>query len=167
MLIADETLTLRRLCAQDWEAFQSYRLDPFVGTYQSWNAMTDAEAKAFMREMECAPIFAPGMWSQIAVEADGLIGDIGLRLHESGEEVEIGVTLARGAQGLGYGPRVARLAAQLIWRDTAAKRIRAICDVRNSAPLKLLERSAFEEGLPRLSDGVAERQFTLPRPSLP
>lgn len=129
--------------------------------------MTDTQAKAFVSEMERVPLLVPGEWCQIAVEADGLIGDIGLRLSRSGEEVEIGVTLARGAQGLGYGPRAARLAVQFVWRDTDAERIRAICDVRNSAPLKLLERSAFEEGPPLLSDGVAERQFTLRRPLLP
>ena len=167
MLIEDETLTLRRLCVADLQAFQSYRLDPVVGAYQDWNKMTDAQARAFLEAVSSAPLFVPGEWSQIAVVADGLVGDIGLCLDPKGQEVEIGITLARGAQGLGYGRRAMRLAVQLVWRDSPARCIRAITDARNTAPLVLLERSGFREGLPLMTDGLAERQFTLQRPNLP
>lgn len=167
MLIEDETLTLRRFCVGDVQAFQSYRCDPVVGAYQSWNLMSDAEAQGFLEAVSQAPLFVPDEWSQIAVEADGLVGDIGLCLDKSGTEVEIGVTLARCAQGLGYARRAVRLAVQLVWRDSPATRIRAITDARNTAALVLLERSRFAEGPPRIAEGISERQFTLERPDLP
>ena len=114
-----------------------------------------------------APLFVPGEWSQIAIVADGLVGDIGLCLDDASHEVEIGITLARGAQGLGYARRAVRLAVHLVWRDSSAQCIRAITDARNAAALILLERSGFREGPTLITDGIPERQFTLNRPNLP
>ena len=167
MLIEDEILTLRRLCVADLQAFQSYRSDPVVGAYQSWSVMSDDQARGFLAAVADAPLFVPGEWSQIAIVADGLVGDIGLCLDGASREVEIGITLARGAQGLGYARRAVRLAVQLVWRDSPAQCIRAITDARNAAALILLERSGFREGPTLITDGIPERQFTLNRPNLP
>ena len=70
-------LTLRRLRPDDLPAFQAYRHDPEVWRYQGWDPVPDAEALAFLTEMEQAPFGVPGEWLQIAIAAadgDGLLG---------------------------------------------------------------------------------------------
>ena len=59
---------LRRLRADDLAAFQAYRHDPEVGRWQGWTPRPDAEALAFLNEMAAAPPFAPGGWTQVAVQ---------------------------------------------------------------------------------------------------
>lgn len=167
VLIESEVLSLRRFSVDDLHTFQSYRSDPEVGRFQSWQPMTDAQARAFLSEMAAAPLLGPGHWFQIAIEADGLIGDMGLCLSADGQEVEFGITLARAAQGRSWALAAVRLAAQLVWRETAAQRIVAITDARNTRALSLVARTAFGESEPLVTDGVEERVFILQRPDLP
>jgi hypothetical protein len=46
-----EGIELRRLMPSDLRAFQSYRQDAEIGRFQGWQAMSDAEALAFLLEM--------------------------------------------------------------------------------------------------------------------
>jgi ribosomal-protein-alanine N-acetyltransferase len=136
-------LVLRRLSVADLAAFQAYRTDAELGRYQGWSAMPDAEAEAFLDEMNQAPLFQPGQWAQIAIaqpQTSALLGDIGFYLAPDGREAEIGFTLARHAQGRGLGTAAVREALQLIFQSTAVERVLGITDARNKASIALLER---------------------------
>lgn len=140
-------LRLRRLAPRDLLRFQSYRGDPEVGRWQGWQPMADATAAAFLQEMAAAPWCDSGQWLQIGVarrDDDTLLGDIGLHLHQHhGPVLELGVTLARQAQGQGLAAEAVAAACALVFAHTPAARIVAICDARNSAALQLLPRVGF------------------------
>ena len=136
-------IVLRRLSVADLAAFQAYRTDAELGRYQGWSAMPDAEASAFLDEMNQAPLFQPCQWAQIAIaepQTSALLGDIGLYLAPDAREAEIGFTLARHAQGRGLGAAAVREALQLIFQSTAVERVVGITDARNQASIALLER---------------------------
>ena len=136
-------VTLRRLRPDDLAEFQAYRGDPEVGRYQGWEPMTDADARAFIAEMAAAPCPTLGGWVQIAIaeaESDALLGDIGLYVSASGEGAELGITLARAAQGRGLAEEAARALIAGLRSDTAVHRLIGITDVRNAPSARLLER---------------------------
>ena len=134
-------VVLRRLQVSDLRAFQAYRSDPVVARYQGWKAQSDAEASAFLAEMRTAAFFQPGKWTQIGIAGgDGhLMGDIGVLLARDGREAEIGFTLRRESQGHGHGTAAVRLAIDLIFEQTGARRILGITDARNLASVRVLQ----------------------------
>ena len=143
---AQPEVVLRRLTASDLPAFQAYRSDPVVARYQDWKPKSDAQASAFLAEMGTAPFFQPGKWSQIGIaDSEGaLIGDIGVLLARDGREAEIGFTLRRESQGRGRGTAAVRLAIDLVFEQTRARRILGITDARNHASVRLLQRLGMQ-----------------------
>lgn len=161
-------MTLRRLRPGDLARFQAYRGDPEVGRYQGWEPMTDADARTMIAEMAAAPVPTPGDWVQIAIAdaaTDALIGDIGLHVSESGQEAELGITLAPGAQGRGLAEEAARALIRGLQADTAVRRLVGITDARNTPSARLLERlgmtfEAEEETIFR-GEPCLERRYAL------
>jgi RimJ/RimL family protein N-acetyltransferase len=161
-------VTLRRLRQDDLPRLQAYRSDPEVGRYQGWEPMTDAEARAMIAEMAAAPCPTPGGWVQIAVadaRTDALLGDIGLHVSDSGEEAELGITLAPEAQGRGLAEEAARALIAGLESHTAVRRLVGITDARNVPSARLLERlgmtfEAEEETIFR-GEPCRERRYTL------
>jgi [ribosomal protein S5]-alanine N-acetyltransferase len=136
-------VTLRRLRPDDLAPLQAYRSDPEVGRYQGWEAMTDAEAEAMIAEMAAAPCPTLGDWVQIAIadaETDALLGDIGLHVSDSGDEAELGITLAPHAQGRGLAQEAVRALIAGLAADTTVRRLVGITDARNTPSARLLER---------------------------
>ena len=136
-------IVLRRLAVADLPAFQAYRGDPEVARHQGWDTMTDDEARAFLADVASSALLEPGHWSQIAVaraEGGALIGDIGLFVAADETEAEIGVSLARTAQGQGFATEALREALRLLFECTAVGRIVGITDIRNGPSISLLER---------------------------
>jgi RimJ/RimL family protein N-acetyltransferase len=161
-------VTLRRLRPADLARFQAYRGDPEVGRYQGWEPMTDADAAATIAEMAAAPLPTLGGWVQIAIADaadDALIGDIGLHVSESGEEAELGITLAPEAQGRGLAEEAARTLIAGLASATAVRRLIGITDARNAPSARLLERlgmtfEAEEETIFR-GESCLERRYAL------
>lgn len=140
---AGHRIVLRRLRADDLQAFQAYRHDPAVGRYQGWVAQGDAAANAFFEDMYRIKLLQRGAWTQLAIarrEDDGLIGDIGIRVAEDGSEAEIGFTLGRTAQRQGLATEAVTEACRLVFETTEARRILAITDARNTSAIRLVER---------------------------
>ena len=138
---------LRRLTVADLPAFQAYRSDAELGRYQGWRPMPDADAAAFLAEMQGAPFPRWGDWIQIAIarpEDQGLIGDIGICFAEDGQHAEIGFTLSRPAQGRGIATAAVREAIALIFSVSDVARVIAITDARNVASIRLLERLGMQ-----------------------
>ncbi len=135
---------LRRLAATDLAAFQAYRGDPEVGRWQGWTPGPDDEALAFLNDMATVPLFQPGQWTQLGI-ADALtgqlLGDLGVHVSADGREAEFGFSLARAAQGRDIA---------MVFEQTAAERIHARTDARNTACIRLLERLGV-----RLIDRIA------------
>ena len=140
---AGHRIVLRRLRADDLPAFQAYRHDPAVGRYQGWTAQSDDAANAFFEDMYRIELLQRGAWTQLAIarrEDDGLIGDIGIRVAEDGSEAEIGFSLGRTAQRQGLATEAVTEACALVFERTAARRILAVTDARNTSAIRLVER---------------------------
>lgn len=168
---AGTLVRLRRLRTDDLPAFHACRSDAELARYQGWQPMDAAAAAAFIAEMAATPFCPPGAWCQIGiadVASDRLLGDIGLHLAEDGATLEIGYTLARAAQGAGRASEAVRLAVAAVFAHTAATRVLAVTDVRNTPSVRLLQRLGFsllatQDTLFR-GEPCREQVFVMPRP---
>ena len=161
---------LRRLRRSDLGAFQAYRSIPELGLYQGWSPMSEAEALAFLVEMEATALFQPGHWVQLGIaepHIDALVGDIGLRLSEDSQTGEVGFTLAPSAQGRGVASAAVHEALQLLFTATPVSRVLGITDARNTSSVRLLQRLGFECRETRNTvfrgEECREHVFVLPR----
>jgi aminoglycoside 6'-N-acetyltransferase len=154
--------------ATDLAAFLAYRSDPLVARYQSWDAMDEEEARGFLAH--CAsitPLIRPGHWIQVAVadsRSDALLGDMGWHLSNDGGEIELGITLARHAQGLGHATRAVEAAVRHLFDATQAARIVGFADLRNLPSRALLRRTGFTSLGEQTYEGVREEAFEFRRP---
>jgi aminoglycoside 6'-N-acetyltransferase len=142
-----ERVVLRRFRRDDLEAFQAYRHDSDVGRWQGWKPTSDEDALVMIDEMAAAPFPRLGDWLQIAIADaadDRLLGDIGLYLAPDGKEAELGISLAREAQGRGLALEAAQTVVAGLRAHTAARRLLGITDVRNAPSARLLERLGME-----------------------
>ncbi|WP_217709695.1 GNAT family N-acetyltransferase [Amycolatopsis sp. Hca4] len=143
-------LVVRRFEAGDVRAFEAYRSDPEVARYQSWDVPVP-DAADLVAEFAAAQEGAPG-WFQYAValrDGGGLIGDVGVCVHDNRMQAELGFTLARVHQGRGYATEAVRAVLARVLRS-GIRRVSAECDARNTASARLLERLGFvREGFRR------------------
>lgn len=164
-----DRICLRRMRVSDLDVFALYRSDPDVARYQSWEPMDLDEMRGFLQANgTVAPLLRPGAWVQIAVAdlaRERLLGDLGIYLSPDGSQAELGLTLARGAQGKGYAQDAVRLACSLIFERKTVGRIWGIADLRNLASLRLLQRCGFVTDREEETDGICERFTYLDRPS--
>ena len=140
-------LLLRAFRVGDRAAFLAYRQDPEIARFQSWENYTAAEAKVFLAEQRKLLPGMAGKWVQFAIElksTKGLVGDCALKVegreHPQGE---LGFTLARKAQGLGYGVEAVTALLDFAIGKLRLHRITASTDCRNLPAAKLLERLGF------------------------
>jgi RimJ/RimL family protein N-acetyltransferase len=137
-------LILRRFIDLDLERFLAYRYDPQVARFQSWSALSESDAKSFIREMQIAEIGEPGEWFQIAIahrQSNRLIGDIGLQVDAKEPTiVEIGYTLNRNDQGKGYATEAISTLIDRLLQSKQIDKIIAVTDVRNEPSIRLLKR---------------------------
>ena len=85
-------LRLRHFKDSDIALFMSYRNDPMVAKYQSWDSISEAEAQNFIQEQKQIQPGIPGRGFQIAIElkATGeLIGDCYFLIHELDHHLQL------------------------------------------------------------------------------
>jgi GNAT superfamily N-acetyltransferase len=104
--IVTERLSLRPFRADDLETFVTYRSDPEVARYQSWDrTYSMADAESFLRSQRAVEFGQPGEWLQLAIvdrETGTVCGDCAvLVVTDQPATAEVGVTLAPANQGKG------------------------------------------------------------------
>ncbi|MEU9889002.1 GNAT family protein [Sphaerisporangium sp. NPDC051011] len=150
MLLSTSRLILRHFRPDDAEILSAYRSDPDVARYQSWDAPVPLDrARSLIAIYAAGDPRVPG-WFQYAVERDGvLIGDVGVKLHDTRMQADIGYTLAAAHQGQGYATEAVRRVIEDLF-EHGVRRVSAECDARNLRSARLLERLGFRrEGLRR------------------
>lgn len=170
LLATGAGVVLRRFRASDLEAFHAWRTDPEVARYQSWEPMDRMQAARFISAVQSAQIPLHGQWSQIivALPDDEPVGDMGLFLSEDGREAEIGISLARAAQGLGLAKAAMRAAIRFLFDSTEIERCVLWSDARNAASLALIRTLGAQrigQEMTVLPDGstLLELQFEVAR----
>lgn len=100
------------------------------------------EAREFIATMRTQPMLVPENWVQLGIANatdDGLLGDIGLCLHENGD-AELGFTLRQEAQGNGFAIEALRGLVGELLRLSEVACIVGVTDERNEASIRVLER---------------------------
>ena len=137
-------LTLRRFTEVDVLPFLTYRNDPAVARYQSWESCDLVEATEFIRSHQSLEAGVPGQWLQIAIvlkETNALIGDCALKVQaQDPRQAAIGVTLARQSQGRGFAIEALSCLLAVLFEGLKLHRVVADTDVENTASWTLLER---------------------------
>jgi RimJ/RimL family protein N-acetyltransferase len=153
--IAAGAVGLRGLRVDNLDDFLGCRGDPEVARYQGWQPM-DHEASRDFLQNAAPPPWRDGDWAQIGIartDDDRLVGDIGL-LREGLAQVQLGFSLARGAQGRGWAVAALRACIGELLVPLGMTRLRGITDERNAASVRLLSRQGF---VPTLREEVLFR----------
>jgi RimJ/RimL family protein N-acetyltransferase len=122
----------------------TYRNDPDVARYQSWEGITEAEARALIQEVKVIQPWTPGEWLQIAIELKEtglLVGDCAMKIEEDDDrQAEIGYTLSRAYQGRGIAREAVSCVLEYAFASLGLHRVIAITDCENAPSVALLER---------------------------
>ncbi len=140
-----ERIALRRFTLADRTTFVTYRSDPDVARYQSWDTpYPPAAGKRLITSMLRQHPDTPGEWFQFAVtlrSTGELIGDCGSKtIATDPRQAKIGYTIASAHQGSGYGTETVRTLLAYLFAARGKHRVTASCDPRNAASIRLLER---------------------------
>jgi RimJ/RimL family protein N-acetyltransferase len=137
-------IILRPLRKNDAQDVFSYRSQPDIFKYQSWQPNKIVEVEQFIDSQIVGEPNIPNTWFQLAIcksDSDGLIGDCGLHfLAKDSNHVEIGITLKREEQGLGYATEALELAFNFVFGKLKKHRISGSVDPNNRASIRLMER---------------------------
>jgi RimJ/RimL family protein N-acetyltransferase len=136
-------LSIRRFEDSDVGFLLTYRNDPEVAKYQSWDSCTEQEALDLVREMDATEPGTPGEWFQFAIEltqTNTLIGDCGLKTEADGRQAEIGFTFSRAYQGRGLASEAVARLLDYAFGELNLHRVYAITDQENTPSVALLER---------------------------
>jgi RimJ/RimL family protein N-acetyltransferase len=158
--LSTQRLSLAPLTLADLSGFVAYRSDQEVARYQTWDApYSEAKALELIANQINVTLPAKGDWLQIGIhlsETDELVGDLALhQLDDQKPGFEIGFTVARQHQNLGYAKEAAaRLIGEL--KDAlGVNRFVATSDRRNVASIKVLSSLGFTQR----ADKSWEEQF--------
>jgi RimJ/RimL family protein N-acetyltransferase len=139
-----ERLIIRPFELTDAEVFSTYRSDPSVARYQGWEAPYPLEkAIEFIQQIQQWKPEMLGEWLQLAMvrkDTGEMIGDCAFYILKDGKQAEIGMTLAKDAQGFGYGREATIQLLVYLFDELGMRRVRANCDPRNLPSWRILER---------------------------
>ena len=146
--IVTERLSLRPFRADDLETFVTYRSDPEVERYQSWDRRYSmADAESFLRSQRAVEFGQPGEWLQLAIvdrETGTVCGDCAvLVVTDQPATAEVGVTLAPANQGKGLATEALTAVVTELFEQRGMHRVFAQADDRNISVRALLERLGF------------------------
>jgi RimJ/RimL family protein N-acetyltransferase len=142
--LRSKRIILRPIILQDAREIFSYRSDPEIYQFQSWQPKTIEDVEEFIVNRIVGEPNKPNTWFQLAIckmGSDEIIGDCGLHFLENDDkQVEFGITLQRDYQGRGYATEALKLIFEYIFMDLTKHRIIASVDPNNIASIRLCER---------------------------
>ena len=147
--VCTERLELSPLSESDIPLFVGYRRHPDVARYQSWSTdFSVADAEALIAGLPRVGLPTAGEWVQLGARAlvTGasarlLVGDVAIQRDvEQPHTFELGMTLAREHQRVGYALEALHGVIGWLMRDHDAHRIIMQGDARNTAVLSLMRR---------------------------
>lgn len=142
-------LRLSPLIMSDAFSVYEYRSDPEVCRYQSFEPGTLNDVEAFIRGLEANTFDTAGTWFQFGIRLRGsgrLIGDIGTHFSAgNSRQVEIGFTVSRANQGMGYGTEAVTGILDHLFGSLRKHRVFASVDPRNEPSVALLKRVGMRQ----------------------
>ena len=139
-------LYIRPLTIKDKESIFEYRSDSETNKFQGWIPQKIEDVEIFINKLS-DKINIPETWFQFAIieqKTNLLIGDIGVHfLNTDNQQVEIGCTFKKNAQGKGYASEAAKKIIDYLFFDLKKHRLFASIDPKNINSIKLVERLGF------------------------
>jgi RimJ/RimL family protein N-acetyltransferase len=138
-----ERLSIEPLAAHDLEAFVSYRQNPEIARFQSWEPTYSLQqAQELLETQVGVTIPTESEWLQLALRERGsneLVGDLALHAIDDLQEIfEIGFTISPKHQGKGYAKEGASTLINYLSGKLGAKKFVANTDSRNAASIRVL-----------------------------
>lgn len=143
-----ERLRISPLVFADLDAFVEYRRDPQVARFQSWEpTYSEEDAIRLIESQVGVTIPEKGDWLQLGIhhrDTEELVGDLGLHSVSEGDGVfEIGFTIARQRQGVGFATEAAAKLMDYLFAEGVATKLVANSDRRNEASIRVLLKLGF------------------------
>ena len=147
--LTTERTIIRPLALIDLTSFVSYRTDPDIARFQSWDTSYSAEqATSLIQSQHGVELPARDQWLQLAIcnlETGELIGDLALHTLEEDDSYEIGFTISKPHQRKGFAKKAASRLLRYLFEEVRARRLIASTDSRNISSIKLLEALGFRQ----------------------
>ena len=142
--IETERLLIREYQESDWQAIVERTSKEEVARHMFWdtNRWSQKEVIEWIRGQQALSLETTGRYVEFAVVRDDVcIGDVGVkRLSEVNQDAEIGWTFHPDYWGQGYAKEAAAALMDYCFEHLNLHRIISICDARNTASYKLMER---------------------------
>lgn len=141
--IVTERLIVRRFEANDWADIYEYLSDEEVVKFEPYGVFTENQVK----EETMKRVNHESFYAVCLKENKKLIGNLYLDEVDF-NTFELGYVFNRKFQGQGYATESAKAIVDYAFKELGARRIIAMCNPKNEASWKLLERLQFRrEGL--------------------
>ena len=132
----------------DLDSFVSYRQDPEIARFQSWEpSYSRAQAIDLIESQKGVVLPEKGQWLQLAIHnrvSGEHLGDLALhRMEDTDSSYEIGFTIARKHQGNGFAKEATHKLMNYLSLQGATNFI-ATTDRRNTSSIKVLTGLGFE-----------------------
>lgn len=149
MNIATSRLWIRNLRPSDLTDFYSYRSNPEVTKYQTFDVMTLAQAAEFIEGQRNKQFGVAGEWVQYGIEdkeTSKLVGDCAIRLNEQNIRIaEIGITISHREQRKGYAKEALSGILSFLFDTQQIHRVVETVDAENAASIQLLKSLGFRQ----------------------
>ncbi len=137
-----ESVILRAMERQDWEAVHAYASQPIVCQYQPWGPNSEKESYEFVTQVMLDASIIPRSRFVFAVIVKEQVigaGEINIR-DSSNRQGEIGYIIHPDYWANGYATEVSKLLIDFGFKTLNLHRIFATCDPRNVGSAKVLEK---------------------------
>jgi RimJ/RimL family protein N-acetyltransferase len=139
-----ERLLLREFSPADFEDVHAYASDYETVKHMMFGPNSPEETRAYL-EKQCAEERAaqPRMHYNLAIarkDTGRVIGGISFHMNWRRDDAVLGAVLNRREAGRGYMTEAMRGVLELAFEELALHRIHAVCDVRNAAMIRVLEK---------------------------
>jgi RimJ/RimL family protein N-acetyltransferase len=142
--VVTRRLVIRRMTETDLLDFLKYQTHPDVLRYMPVEPLTEERAVRFLARQAVVEIGDEGGYIVFAIYHIGdakTIGEVGINvLPQAQSKGEIGWSLHPHYQGYGYATEAAQVLLTYGFAHHKLHRITSICDTRNTASFRLMER---------------------------
>ena len=146
-------LRLRKLRMRDAKGIFRWSQDPEVARYVLWDAHRSIyETRSYLRYIrKLYRMGLPGSWGIELKETGEIIGTMGIMAWNPEHRcAEVGYSLGRTWWHQGFAPEALGRLMQLLFESLGAQRVEGMCDVRNPASARVMEKCGMRrEGLLR------------------
>lgn len=149
LVIHTQRLQIRNLQQSDLNDFHTYRSNPEITKYQSFDVMSREKASEFINSQTEKLFGKRGEWVQYGIEdksSGKLIGDCAIKLDQYDDRIaEIGITISHLHQKKGFAKETMLGIIDFLFASKKIHRIVETVDVENIASIKLMESIGFRK----------------------